>query len=379
MREAFLGTLDYEVDILQLLAAYREIVLRQGQWHDTGRRRPVRRSGRPRATRYRVLAAAHLDRYAGRRRPPGLQPHRRRARRRSAPTATWRWPGSRASCSLLALALARRSAWSLRARGSSAGRAPPAARASWLAATRPWRAARGRRSGCRALRPVAARRRARRRCCVATRAVQTSFLAAGAPARRARRVARAARRRLGAAASAAVAVAGHRRGRRRARAALRPGPARPVVRPAPAATGSRSGPSRRRRTVYVTVAVRAVPVAVRRGRAGRSSVTRSGAAGRPAPCSPPSGAGLAVPAAVDRRSSGSSGPSRPGTTRWGCCRGGSSRILGITVYLGIPADTAWWAAGLGAALLVVGLVLAVPGTRGRRLETGAEVAAGATT
>ena len=33
---------------------------------------------------------------------------------------------------------------------------------------------------------------------------------------------------------------------------------------------------------------------------------------------------------------------------------GLPRILGITVYLGTPVDTAWWAAGLGAVLLLVG-------------------------
>jgi hypothetical protein len=57
---------------------------------------------------------------------------------------------------------------------------------------------------------------------------------------------------------------------------------------------------------------------------------------------------------------------------------GLSRILGITVYLGIPADTAWWAAGLGAVLLVAGLLLALPGRRRPGLESGAEVAARAT-
>ncbi len=34
---------------------------------------------------------------------------------------------------------------------------------------------------------------------------------------------------------------------------------------------------------------------------------------------------------------------------------GLSRILGITLYLGIPAATPWWAAGLGAVLLLAGL------------------------
>ena len=36
MREAFLGTLDHEVDMLAVLSAYRTMVLRQAQWHDTG-------------------------------------------------------------------------------------------------------------------------------------------------------------------------------------------------------------------------------------------------------------------------------------------------------------------------------------------------------
>ena len=61
LRDAFLGTLDYEVDVLQLLAAYRAMVLRQAQWHDTGSARRVRRSGRPRATRTEALAAAHVE------------------------------------------------------------------------------------------------------------------------------------------------------------------------------------------------------------------------------------------------------------------------------------------------------------------------------
>jgi len=39
---------------------------------------------------------------------------------------------------------------------------------------------------------------------------------------------------------------------------------------------------------------------------------------------------------------------------------GLSRILGITVYLGIPTALPWWAAGLGAGLLVAGLVTGLP-------------------
>ena len=81
------------------------------------------------------------------------------------------------------------------------------------------------------------------------------------------------------------------------------------------------------------------------------------------------GAGLAVPASVI----GLVGLERA-LTAWndqvGLLPWGLSRILGITVYLGIPGDTAWWAAGLGAVLLVVGLLLA-----GRSAATTAEDAA----
>jgi hypothetical protein len=42
---------------------------------------------------------------------------------------------------------------------------------------------------------------------------------------------------------------------------------------------------------------------------------------------------------------------------------GLSRILGISVYLDIPADTAWWAAAVGGVLLVIGGLLALLGGR----------------
>ena len=44
---------------------------------------------------------------------------------------------------------------------------------------------------------------------------------------------------------------------------------------------------------------------------------------------------------------------------------GLSRILGITVYLDIPADSAWYAAGFGAVLLVVGVLVLLPGGRAK--------------
>ena len=78
--------------------------------------------------------------------------------------------------------------------------------------------------------------------------------------------------------------------------------------------------------------------------------------------------------------SGSSGALTVWNDQVGLLPWGLARILGITVYLGIPADTAWWAAGVGLAVLGVGLVLALPGGRQRHdQESGAEAVARAAT
>ncbi len=44
---------------------------------------------------------------------------------------------------------------------------------------------------------------------------------------------------------------------------------------------------------------------------------------------------------------------------------GLARVLSITLYLGIPADAAWWAAGFGVVLMIVGVALAAPWTQRR--------------
>jgi type IV secretory pathway TrbD component len=55
---------------------------------------------------------------------------------------------------------------------------------------------------------------------------------------------------------------------------------------------------------------------------------------------------------------------------------GLARILGITVYLDIPAATAWFAAGFGLVIAVAGVLLALPyGRVDRRAEPEAEVSA----
>jgi hypothetical protein len=53
---------------------------------------------------------------------------------------------------------------------------------------------------------------------------------------------------------------------------------------------------------------------------------------------------------------------------------GLSRILGITTYLGIPDVTPWAAAGFGTALLIVGVLLALPWRRARRKADAAGTA-----
>jgi hypothetical protein len=42
---------------------------------------------------------------------------------------------------------------------------------------------------------------------------------------------------------------------------------------------------------------------------------------------------------------------------------GLARILGITVYLEIPPETPWFAAAIGAVLVAVGALLALPARR----------------
>ena len=107
-----------------------------------------------------------------------------------------------------------------------------------------------------------------------------------------------------------------------------------------------------RRTAYVTVAVALfLWLLVAAAWALSVSAGRRRAAGTVLAAV---GAGLAVPASVVALV----GLERA-LTAWndqlGLLPWGLSRILGITVYLGIPAGTAWWAAGVGALLLVAGL------------------------
>ncbi len=312
MREAFLGTLDYEVDTLRLLAEYRELVLRQGQWHATGSAQ-ARDQWSAALERYRVLAASHLDRYQGDVDHPAYNLTAAElgiARSERDPAMAWLARG------LLALAagLARR---------GGAARVPPSRRgtalggaASWVAATRPWRAAEVGPGMPRA--PAgAAGRRARECCCSPPARVQTSFLA---PVH------------LLVVLGAWLVLLGVGWALLRGRVPWGVVAAAGGVLVARCALAllamSSTGPGGYwyafwtepgRRTVYVTVAV-ALFLWLLVAAAWALSVIR-GAAGRRAPCSPRS-----VPGWRCRHPSsgpsGSNGRSRPGTTRWGCCRGG---------------------------------------------------------
>ena len=356
LRQAFLGTLDYEVDTLRLLAEYRELVLRQGQWHATGSAQ-ARGQWSAALERYRVLAASHLDTYQGDVDHPAYNLTAAElgiARSDRDPAMAWLARG------LLVLALGWLVLGALLA-FRRRGEAPrSASAASWVAATRPWRAAEigpGMPRAQRALLvavPGAV--------LLATRAVQTSFLA---PVH------------LLVVLGAWLVLLGVGWALLRGRVPWGVVAAVGGVLVARCALAllamSSTGPGGYwyafwtepgRRTVYVTVAVAlflwllvaaAWALSVTRGRRRAAGTVLAAV-----------GAGLAVPAAVV----GVVGLERA-LTAWndevGLLPWGLSRILGITVYLGIPADTAWWAAGVGALLLVVGLALALPG---RRTATG---------
>ena len=64
LRDAFLGTLDYETSTLTMLADYRTMVLRQAQWHDTGASEAYDQ-WRVATAAFEASSAAHEAEYAG--------------------------------------------------------------------------------------------------------------------------------------------------------------------------------------------------------------------------------------------------------------------------------------------------------------------------
>ena len=368
MRTAFLATLDYEVDTLRLLAEYRELVLRQGQWHATGSTQ-AREQWTAALGRYRGLAASHLDRYQGDLDHPAYNLTAAElgiARSERDPAMAWLARG------LLALALGwlGAGAWLV---GRRRGAPTSALAATWSVATHPWRAAE--------VGPGMTRRQrvlllaVPGALLVATRAVQTSLLA---PVHLL----------VVLGAWCTLLVVGWLLLRRRVPWGVVAAVGGVLVARCALAllAMSSTGPGGYwfsfwteplARTAYITVAV-ALFLWLLVAAAWALSVTcgRRRAAGTVLAAV---GAGLAVPAAVVALV----GLERA-LTAWndqvGLLPWGLSRILGITVYLGVPADTAWWVAGLGGALVAVGLVLAIAGRRYRHdPEPGAQPVAGAAT
>lgn len=361
LRDAFVGTLDYELDVLRLLGAYRAMILHQGQWHDTLSPEAYAQWDADRVA-YEELAAAHLAAYEGDLDYPAFN---LTAARLGVERAERDLPMAWLARVLLALAAAWVVIGMLAARTSLVRRpGAAAARATWIASTRPWRA---RESTLGVLEldrwlllivPGAL--------LVATRAVQTSFLSWTHLAVV-----------FGAWAVFAVVV----------RLCVGRRSPWPVI----AAVGgvvvlrcivtlfalSFSGPGGYWfafwtepvfRTAYIAVAFALfVWVFVAAGWAMSAQVGARRATGSVLAAV---GAALAIPAvvvgAIGLETALSLWNDEMGLLPWGL-----ARILGITTYLEIPPETPWLAAAFGAVLFAVGALLAVPWRRAARADRAA--------
>ncbi|KAA9111384.1 hypothetical protein [Microbacterium rhizomatis] len=350
IRDAFTGTMDYQVDVLRMLSAYRAMVLHQAQWHDTLSADAYAAWSADRDA-FEALAAAHVDRYGGDVFFPswnlaaaelGVQ--------RADRDLAMAWMAR----ALLLLALAWVVIGMLAARTRLVGRpGAAAARATWIASFRPWRA----RESTLGMLPLDRwlLLAVPGLLLVATRGVQTSFLA---PVQLVLT--------LGAW-FVFVAVVRLLLGRRSPWPVITAVGGVMVLRCIVTLSAlSFTGPGGYwfafwtdpvRRTLYISIAFALfVWVFVAAGWALASQLGARRASGVVIAAV---GAGLAVPsavvAAIGLESALTAWNDQLGLLPWGL-----ARILGITVYLGIPADTALWAAVFGAVLLVIGVLLAVP-------------------
>jgi hypothetical protein len=348
-RQQLLDSLDYEASTLELLNAYRAAFLYQAEWHDTGSADAYARWQTARDT-FAAASAEHLERYTGDLEHPAWN-------LTAAELGVERADRDLAMAWIARALLALTLAWLLIGIFSARTRlvrrpGAAAARATWIASSRPWRAQESTLGlddldkALIVLVPGAL--------LVGTRAVQTSFLA---PAQLAIT--------LGAWAVFVALLLLLVRGRT-AWAALSAIGGVIVLRAvlllfALAFTGPGgywfgfwTDPVRR--TVYISLAFAAFLwtfVA-----AGWALAARLGARRATGVVLAAVGAGLAVPAAIV----GVIGLEQA-LTVWndqlGLLPWGLARILGITTYLEIPDATAWWAAAFGAVLLAVGLLLAL--------------------
>ncbi|MGH3763388.1 hypothetical protein, partial [Actinophytocola sp.] len=137
LRQRFVATLDYQLDLFGTLAAYRTTVLRHAQWLDTGST-AARDAWRTAAATYESARTDHLRRYGG---DPDLPAYNFTAAdiglslAERDETMAWLARG------LLATVLAAL-AWGSGRLGRLLPAPPVALRALWTAATRPWRLSR---------------------------------------------------------------------------------------------------------------------------------------------------------------------------------------------------------------------------------------------
>lgn len=350
LRAAFLDTLDYEASTLTMLGDYREMVLRQAQWHDT-RDAQVHAQWDAARVRFEASAAAHEEAHAG---DPYYPAYNLTAARLGVDRAERDLPMAWAARVLLVLVVGWLAYGLLPVSTRRAWPGARVARALWVAGTRPWRAAEvtaGLTTAERVL-VVAVPAVA----VVASRGIQTWLLApshllvalAGwllftvVVLTFARRAAWPVLAAVGGAALLRVVLL---------LVALVP------TGPGGYWFGFWTDPPAR--TVYVTLAVAAfLWVLVAAGWAAVSAgVRRVLALGAVV-----AGAGTVLAAVgafvglVGVEAALTTWNDQLALLPWGL-----SRILGISVYLGVPSGTAWYAAAAGAVLLVVGGVLAVVG------------------
>ncbi|WP_243077312.1 hypothetical protein [Microbacterium sp. SS28] len=350
MREDFVAALDYQADVLRLLASYRAMFLQDMRWHDT--LDPAARAAWEQARNdFTALADTHLETYTGDLDHPAWN-------LTAAQLAVQRSDRDEAMAWVARILLVLAIAWlviGMIATRTRLVRRPgaAAARSTWVASTRPWRA----RESILGMLPLdrwlliivpGA-------LLVATRAVQTSFLSWVHLAVV-----------LGAWILFVVTVDLFLRRRSPLPVIAAVGGAVVLRCIVALAALSFSGPGGywfafwtdpTRRAVYITIAFALfVWVFVAAGWALSTQLGRRRATGVMLTAI---GAALAIPATVVAIIG-----LEPVLSAWndqmGLLPWGLARILGLTTYLEIPADTAWWAAAFGAVLLVVGVLLTLP-------------------
>jgi hypothetical protein len=356
LRDAFLGTLDYQADVLRMLSTYREMFLEQMRWHDT--LSPDAQAAWSEARdEFVKLAAQHRETYTGDVDHPAWNLD-------AALQFVERADRDAAMAWVARILLALAAAWiviGMIATRTRLVRRPgaAAARATWLAATRPWRAQESTLGllpldrWLLLLVPVAL--------LVGTRAVQTSFLSWTHLVVV-----------LAAWLIFALAVELLLTRKRSPWPVIAAVGGVVVLRCIVTLTAlAFTGPGGYwfafwtdpvRRTVYISIAFALfLWVFVAAGWALSTQLGRRRATGVVLAAI---GAALAIPATavaiIGLEPSLSLWNDQMGLLPWGL-----ARILGLTTYLEIPSDTAWWAAAVGAVLFVIGVLLALRWGRGR--------------